>query len=150
MQIILLDKITNLGGLGEKVNVKPGYARNFLIPKGKAVLATKKNIEYFDIRRTSLELKLNKIKTEAEDRAEKINALHSIIISSKAGDEGKLFGSIGTRDIAKAIIAAGINVDRREVYLPNGVLRTIGSHDVHIKVHSEIRINLNVIIVEKV
>lgn len=147
MQVILLDKVANLGSLGEQVNVKAGYARNFLVPQGKAVPATKKNVEHFETRRAELEAKLADVQTAAQARAEKINELGSVTIASKAGDEGKLFGSIGTRDIADAITAAGINVAKSEVRLPNGVLRTVGDHDVSIQVHSEVFANLNVIVV---
>ncbi|OCQ50524.1 50S ribosomal protein L9 [Photorhabdus australis subsp. thailandensis] len=147
MQIILLDKVANLGGLGDQVNVKPGYARNYLVPQGKAVPATKKNIEFFEARRAELEAKLADVLSAAEARAEKINTLGSVIIASKAGDEGKLFGSVGTRDIADAVTAAGIEVSKSEVRLPNGVLRTTGEHEVHFQVHSDVFAKLNVNIV---
>ena len=110
MQVILLDKVANLGSLGDQVNVKAGYARNFLVPQGKAVPATKKNIEFFEARRAELEAKLAEVLAAANARAEKINALETVTIVSKAGDEGKLFGSIGTRDIADAVTAAGVEV----------------------------------------
>ncbi|MFT4464533.1 MAG: 50S ribosomal protein L9 [Sodalis sp. (in: enterobacteria)] len=147
MQVILLDEVTNLGGLGDQVNVKAGYARNFLVPQGKAVPATKKNVEYFEARRAELEAKLADVQAAAEARAAKINELGSVTIASKAGDEGKLFGSIGTRDIADAITAAGVNVAKSEVRLPNGVLRTTGDYDVSIQVHSDVFATLNVVIV---
>ncbi|KYP97725.1 50S ribosomal protein L9 [Sodalis-like endosymbiont of Proechinophthirus fluctus] len=147
MQVILLDKITKLGNLGDQVNVKAGYARNFLVPQGKAVPATKKNVEYFEARRAELEAKLADVQAAAEARAAKINELGSVTIASKAGDEGKLFGSIGTRDIAGAITAAGVNVAKSDVRLPNGVLRTTGNHDVRIQVHSDVFATLNVVIV---
>ena len=120
MQVILLDKIGNLGGLGDQVNVKSGYARNFLIPQGKAVMATKGNVEMFETRRAELEAKVAEQLAAAEARAEKVNALEGVSIASKAGDEGKLFGSIGTRDIADAIAAAGVEVAKSEVRLPAG------------------------------
>ncbi|MCC8373889.1 50S ribosomal protein L9 [Photorhabdus sp. HUG-39] len=147
MQIILLDKVANLGSLGDQVNVKPGYARNYLVPQGKAVPATKKNIEFFEARRAELEANLANVLAIAEARAEKINALGSVTIASKAGDEGKLFGSVGTRDIADAVIAAGVEVSKSEVRLPNGVLRTIGEHEVNFQVHSDVfaKLNVNVI-----
>ncbi len=138
MEIILLDKIANLGGLGDQVNVKAGYARNFLIPKGKAVPATKANVEVFEARRAELEAKLADTLKEAEARAEKLNALEAIVIEAKAGEEGKLFGSIGTRDIADVVTAAGVEVVKSEVRLPNGVLRTTGEVDVVIQVHSDV------------
>lgn len=108
MQVILLDKVANLGSLGDQVNVKAGYARNFLVPQGKAVPATKKNVEFFEARRAELEAKLADVLSAAEARAEKINALETVTIASKAGDEGKLFGSIGTRDIADAVTALAL------------------------------------------
>lgn len=138
MQIILLDKVANLGSLGDQVNVKAGYARNFLVPQGKAVPATKKNIEFFEVRRAELEAKLADVLKAAEERAAQINALVKVTIASKAGDEGKLFGSIGTRDIADAVKARGVNVSKSEVRLPNGVLRTVGEHEVSFQVHGEV------------
>ncbi|WMQ74474.1 MAG: 50S ribosomal protein L9 [Sodalis sp.] len=147
MRVILLDKVTNLGGVGDQVNVKAGYARNFLVPQGKAVPATKKNVEYFEARRAELRAKLADVQAEAEARAAKINELGSVTIASKAGDEGKLFGSIGTRDIADAITAAGVNVEKSEVRLPSGALRTTGDHDVSIQVHRNVFVTLNVVIV---
>lgn len=138
MQIILLDKVANLGSLGDQVNVKAGYARNFLIPQGKAVPATKKNVEFFETRRAELEAKLVDALKAAEARAAEINALGKVTIATKAGDEGRLFGSIGTRDIADAVKAAGVTVSKSEVRLPNGVLRTVGEHEVSFQVHSEV------------
>jgi len=138
MEVILLDKVANLGNLGDQVNVKAGYARNYLVPQGKAVPATKKNVEFFEARRTELEAKLTSVLSAAEARAASINALGSVTIASKAGDEGKLFGSIGTRDIADAVTAAGVAVSKSEVRLPEGVLRTVGEHEVSFQVHSEV------------
>ena len=147
MQVILLDKVANLGSLGDQVNVKSGYARNFLVPQGKAVPATKKNVEFFEARRAELEAKLADVLAAAQARAAAITALGSVTLASKAGDEGKLFGSIGTRDIADAITAAGGKVAKSEVRLPNGVLRTTGDHEVHFQLHSDVFAELNVIIV---
>jgi large subunit ribosomal protein L9 len=138
MQVILLDKIGNLGGLGDQVNVKSGYARNFLIPQGKVVMATKENVAMFETRRAELEAKVAEQLAAAEARAEKVNALEGVSIASKAGDEGKLFGSIGTRDIADAITAAGVAVAKSEVRLPEGALRNIGEFEVSIQLHSEV------------
>ena len=138
MQVILLDKIGNLGGLGDQVNVKSGYARNFLIPQGKAVMATKDNVAMFETRRAELEAKVAEQLAAAEARAEKVNSLEGVSIASKAGDEGKLFGSIGTRDIADAITAAGVEVAKSEVRLPEGALRNIGEFEVSIQLHSEV------------
>lgn len=138
MQVILLDKVANLGSLGDQVNVKAGYARNYLVPQGKAVPATKKNIEYFESRREELEMKMRQSLSVAEQTALAIKDLVKIVMTAKAGDEGKLFGSIGTRDIADAITAKGVEVTKSQVRLPNGVLRTVGEHEVTIQVHSEI------------
>jgi large subunit ribosomal protein L9 len=138
MQVILLDKIGNLGGLGDQVNVKSGYARNFLIPQGKVVMATKENVAMFETRRAELEAKVAEQLAAAEARAETVNTLEGVTIASKAGDEGKLFGSIGTRDIADAITAAGVAVAKSEVRLPEGALRNIGEFEVSIQLHSEV------------
>lgn len=138
MDIVLLDKVANLGGLGDKVTVKSGYARNFLFPKGKAVPATKANVEKFEARRAELEAKIAKDFADAEARAEKLNALEGLVIAAPAGDEGKLFGSVGTRDIADAITAAGVEVAKAEVKLPTGTLRDIGEYEIDIQVHSDV------------
>lgn len=138
MHVILLDKVANLGNLGDQVTVKPGYARNYLVPTGKAVPATKDNIAYFEARRAELEAKLAENLAAANQRAEAIKALGKVTISSKAGDQGRLFGSIGTRDIADAISAAGVAVTKSEVRLPNGVLRTTGEFEITIQVHGEV------------
>ncbi|MCW8093149.1 50S ribosomal protein L9 [Alteromonas sp. ASW11-130] len=138
MEIILLDKIANLGGLGDQVNVKSGFARNFLFPQGKAVPATKVNVEKFEARRAELEAKIADELKAAEDRAEKLNELGEVTIAAPAGDEGKLFGSIGTRDIADAITAAGVEVAKSEVKLPTGTLRETGEHEVDIQLHSDV------------
>jgi large subunit ribosomal protein L9 len=150
MQVILLDKIGKLGALGETVNVKSGYARNFLIPQGKAVMATKANVEMFEARRAELEAKAAEQLAAAEARAEKINALEAVVIASKAGDEGKLFGSIGTRDIADAITAAGVEVVKSEVRLPEGALRNTGEFEISVQLHSEVfaTVNLQVVAAE--
>ncbi|MGR6979937.1 50S ribosomal protein L9 [Testudinibacter sp. P27/CKL/0425] len=138
MQIILLDKIVHLGNVGDQVNVKAGFARNFLIPQGKAVMATKANIEHFEARRAELEAKVAKELAEAQARAERIAALTSVTIASKSGDEGRLFGSIGPRDVAEAVTAAGVEVAKSEVRLSEGPLRTTGEHEVRFQLHGEV------------
>ncbi|EGR4436813.1 50S ribosomal protein L9 [Vibrio cholerae] len=138
MQVILLDKIGNLGSLGDTVNVKSGYARNFLIPQGKAVMATKANVAMFESRRAELEAKVAEQLAAAQTRADQVNALEAVVIASKAGDEGKLFGSIGTRDIADAITTAGVKVSKSEVRLPEGALRNVGAYEVSVQLHSEV------------
>ncbi|HET8730791.1 MAG TPA: 50S ribosomal protein L9 [Moraxellaceae bacterium] len=146
MEVILLEKIKNLGALGAKVNVKPGYGRNFLIPQGKAVPATAKNLADFDARRAELEAKANASLAAAQARAERAGAL-AVVIAAKAGDEGKLFGSVGTRDIAEAITKLGEAVDKSEVRLPNGVLRTTGDFDVDLQLHPEVSATVKVTVV---
>ena len=147
MQVILLDKIAHLGKVGDQVNVKSGFARNYLIPQGKAVMATKAHIEHFEARRAELEEKAAQALAAAVDRAARLEALGSVTIASKAGDEGRLFGSIGTRDIADAITAKGVEVAKSEVRLPNGLIRTLGEHEVTFQFHGEVFSHLNVIIV---
>ncbi|ATF09683.1 50S ribosomal protein L9 [Candidatus Enterovibrio altilux] len=149
MQVILLDKINNLSSLGDQIAVKPGYARNFLIPQGKAVMATKANIKLFKARRAEIEAKVNETLATAVARAEHISTLEMICIESKAGDEGKLFGSVGTRDIANAITAAGVKVLKSEVRLPEGVLRNIGEYKISVQVHAEILATAKVNIISK-
>ncbi|WMY96292.1 MAG: 50S ribosomal protein L9 [Arsenophonus sp.] len=149
MQIILLDKVENLGKLGDTVNVKSGYARNYLIPYGKAVLATKKNISFFKMRYAEIQAKLEEILSIAKKRAEKINELKIITIAAKVGNEGKLFGSISSRDIAEVVTEKGITITKNEVFLPNGVLRTVGQHEVILKFHNDVLVKLNINIISK-
>lgn len=137
MQVILLEKVGRLGNLGDQVNVKPGYGRNFLIPSGKAVAATQANIAEFEQRRAGLEAAAAERRATAEARAAQLAEL-VVTIGANAGDEGKLFGSVGTRDIADAITAAGVAVEKSEVRLPNGVIREIGDFEVEIQLHSDI------------
>lgn len=147
MEIILLDKVANLGSLGDQVSVKSGYARNFLFPKGKAVPATAANIKMFEERRAELEAKLAEELAAAQARAEKLNALEPVVITAKAGDEGKLFGSIGTRDIAAAVTAAGVEIAKSEVLLPNGTLREVGEYEIELQLHADVfaKIQLHVV-----
>lgn len=147
MDIILLDKVANLGGLGDNVTVKSGYARNFLFPQGKAVPATKANIEKFEQRRAELEAKLAETLATSQARAEKIAALAEVTVASKAGDEGKLFGSVGTRDIADAITAAGVAVTKAEVKLPNGTIRETGEFNIALQLHAEVTATIKVVVV---
>lgn len=146
MQVILLDKIAKLGGLGDQVNVKPGFARNFLIPQGKAVMATKANIASFDARRAELEAKLASNLSAAQERAAKLGELAAVVIASKAGDEGKLFGSIGTRDVAEAITAAGVAVSKSEVRMGN-VLRSTGEYEVAVQLHADVKATVQIQVV---
>ncbi|MET1218940.1 MAG: 50S ribosomal protein L9 [Glaciecola sp.] len=147
MDIILLDKIANLGGLGDQVSVKSGYARNFLFPQGKAVPATKDNVEKFEARRAELEAKIAEVLNAAQARADQIAALDAVTIAAPAGDEGKLFGSVGTRDIAEAVSAAGVAVSKAEVKLPTGTLREVGEFDVDLQLHSDVTTTVKIVIV---
>ncbi|MFI3245304.1 MAG: 50S ribosomal protein L9 [Ferrimonas sp.] len=147
MDVILLDKVAKLGNLGDKVTVKSGYARNFLLPQGKAVVANAANVEVFEARRAELEAKMAASLAAAEARAAQIAAMESVVIASKSGDEGKLFGSIGTRDIADALTAAGVEVNKAEVRLPEGALRNTGEYDVVISLHSDVTATAKISIV---
>ncbi len=138
MEVILLENIGNLGGLGDKVDVKAGYGRNFLIPQGKAVPATRDNLAEFETRRAELEAAAAATLAAAEKRAEALNALQPVAIGANAGEEGKLFGSVGTRDIAEALTAAGCEVDKSEVRLPAGPLRELGEFEVDVQVHGDV------------
>ena len=146
MEVILLDKVGKLGAIGDKVTVKAGYGRNFLLPQGKAVAATAKNIADFEERRAGLEAAAAAKIAEATARAEKLAEL-TVTIAANAGDEGRLFGSIGTRDIADAITAAGVSVAKSEIRLPQGVLRETGAYEIDVQLHAEVvqAVKLNVI-----
>jgi large subunit ribosomal protein L9 len=137
MEVILLEKIGKLGKIGDKVAVKAGYGRNFLLPQGKAIRATASNVAEFEARRAELEAAANAKLAEAEARAAKINEL-AITITANSGDEGKLFGSIGTRDIADAATAAGVEIDKAEVRLPEGALREVGEYEIDVQIHSDV------------
>ncbi len=145
MQVILLEKIKGLGALGTKVDVKPGFGRNFLIPQGKALPATAKNLANFEVRRAELERQEAEVLAAANARAVALAEL-VVTIASKAGDEGKLFGSVGNRDIAEAVTAAGVAVDKTEVRLPDGPLRNIGEFEVAVYVHSDVAATLKLVI----
>ena len=137
MHVILLEKIANLGDLGQEVVVKAGYGRNFLIPQHKAVPATKENIQHFESKREELERLAKKKKASAEERAKSISATE-LTIAMKAGEEGKLFGSISGRDIAEAMTVRGIALEKSEVRMPEGPIREVGSFEIDIHLHSEV------------
>jgi large subunit ribosomal protein L9 len=147
MEIILLEKVRNLGKLGDKLNVKAGYARNFLVPEGKAVFATKANIEAFEARKAELQKAEAETLKVAQQRADKVNVLSVITIASPAGEEGKLFGSIGVRDIAEAITTAGFELERSEVSLPEGPIRNLGEYEVDILLHSDVVAKVKIAVV---
>ena len=146
MQLILLQKVTNLGGLGDKVNVKPGYGRNYLIPYGKAVPATQANIAAFEAKRAEYEAKAAGILSDAESRKAGLEGA-SVTISANASTEGKLFGSVGTRDIADALTAAGHKVEKSEVIMGEGPFRRTGEFEVTVHLHADVETKVKVIVV---
>ncbi len=145
MDVILLTKVANLGTIGDRVKVKSGYGRNFLLPKGKATLATPENVKKFEARRAELEKVARDQFQDAESRAAAFKDF-KLQITAKAGTEGKLFGSIGTADIAEAATNAGHKVARAEVRLPTGPLRTVGDHTITLHLHTDIDVQLPVVI----
>jgi len=145
MEVILLEKVENLGGLGDKVSVKAGFARNYLVPAGKAKFATKANIEEFEARRAELEKQAAEALTAAQERQSKLEGM-SLVIKAKAGSEGKLFGSISNKEIADAITAEGVAVEKREIRMPEGPLRTIGEFTIGLHLHTDIDVTVNVTI----
>jgi large subunit ribosomal protein L9 len=146
MEVILLEKVGKLGSLGDKVSVRSGYGRNFLIPFGKAVPANDANIAEFEARRAELEKAAAEKLAQAQARAAQLND-KSVTIVSKAGDEGKLFGSIGVRDIADAVTASGVEVAKSEVKLPQGSLRNVGEFDITLQLHSEVNATIKLVVV---
>lgn len=147
MEVILLENIENLGRLGDKVTVKAGFARNFLLPGGKAKSATAANLEAFEKQRAELEKVAAEAHAAAQARKDAIVALGDINLTAKVGSEGKLFGSIGTADIADAITAAGAAIEKREVRLPEGALRNTGEHaiDIHLYTDVDVTVTVNII-----
>jgi large subunit ribosomal protein L9 len=145
MDVILLTKVANLGTIGDRVKVKSGYGRNFLLPKGKATLATPENVKKFEARRAELEKAAREQFQDAESRAAAFKDF-KLQITAKAGTEGKLFGSIGTADIAEAATNAGHKVARAEVRLPTGPLRMVGEHTITLHLHTDIDVQLPVVI----
>ena len=147
MQVILLDKIGKLGDLGDTVNVKAGYGRNFLLPTGKAMLATKENLAIIEEQKAKLVKKMEESKSKAVKRGELLAEL-ALSISAKVSEEGKLFGSVGTQDICDAIKQQSIEVEKKEILLADGPLRTVGNHKVAIRLHPDVTIELDVSIVD--
>jgi large subunit ribosomal protein L9 len=146
MDVILLQKVANLGNIGDRVKVKSGYGRNFLLPKGKATLATTDNVARFEARREELEKLAREQLVSAEERAAAMKEF-KLTITAKAGSEGKLFGSIGTSDIAESATKTGLKVERSEVRMPNGPLRMVGEHVVALHLHADVDVPLTVLIV---
>jgi large subunit ribosomal protein L9 len=145
MEIILLQKVDNVGGIGDLVRVKSGYARNYLIPQGKATLATAENKAKFELRRAELEAKAAAELAAAQARAKKLEGL-VIKLEMQAGTEGKLFGSVGTVDIAEAIGKQGMEIERSEIRLREGPLRSVGEHKVDLHLHTDVNVEVTVVI----
>ena len=148
MNVILLEKIANLGGLGDEVSVKPGFARNYLLPQGKAVTADDENRSVFEGRRAELEASANEKLAEANTRAEKL-VDKELSIAVKSGEEGRLYGSVGTQNIADALTAEGIPVERSEIRMPEGVIRVLGEYEIAIQLHTDVTIEIKVIVVSE-
>ena len=146
MQIILLEKVTNLGGLGDVVKVRDGFARNFLIPHGKAKRATKENLAEFEKRRADLEKAQAQQLSEAQGKAEKLEGL-TVQISQKAGVDGKLFGSVTNADVAEALKGQGFEVAKANVRMPQGPLKNIGEHPLKVALHTDVVVTVNVVVV---
>jgi large subunit ribosomal protein L9 len=146
MNIILLERITNLGDLGDEVVVKSGFARNFLIPKGKAVRASKENRNVFEARRAELERVALERLGGAQARAAKLQGL-AVTIAAKAGDEGKLYGSVGTHDISEALAAQGAEVTKSEIRMPKGVIRLVGEYEIDVHLHTDVSVTIKVVVV---
>jgi large subunit ribosomal protein L9 len=143
MEVILLEKIANLGNLGDKVTIKSGYGRNYLVPQGKAVAATAKKIAEFEARRAELEKAAAEKLSAAQKLGNELSKLE-IVITHKAGDEGRLFGSVGTHNIAEAITTAGIAVEKQQIRLPHGAIRHIGDYPIDINLHSDVVVTLTI------
>ncbi|HAH79879.1 MAG TPA: 50S ribosomal protein L9 [Gammaproteobacteria bacterium] len=148
MNVILLERVNNLGDLGDEVGVKPGFARNYLIPNSKAVQANKANRAYFEERRADLEKAANEKLTEAQARAEKL-AETVVTIMVKSGEEGRLYGSVGTQDIADALVRDGHAVARSEVRMPEGAIRSLGEYEIALQLHSDVTVEIKVAVVEE-
>ena len=146
MEVILLEKVYNLGELGDKVKVKPGYGRNFLIPSGKAVSATKENVAMYEEKKAELEKQQQEALATANARADKLKDV-SVTIARKAGSEGKLFGSVGTVDIAEAVTAAGTNLEKQKIRMPEGPIRALGEYEFDIQLHADVMTTIKVVVV---
>ena len=146
MEVILLKKVANLGNIGDRVKVKSGYGRNYLLPTGRATLVTPKNVVKFEAMRVELERKAAQDLTDAESRAAVLKD-YKLTVTAKAGSDGKLFGSIGTSDIAEALTAAGYPVVRAEVRMPNGPIRVVGEHALVLHLHTDINVDITVAVV---
>lgn len=146
MEIIVLEKIANLGDLGDRIHVKPGYARNYLVPQGKAVVATAEKIKEFEAQRAELEKLAEEKLLAAQSRGDDLRELE-IIIYHRVGEEGKLFGSVGTKNIAEAIVKAGVQVDKHELRMPTGVIRQAGTYNIDIQLHADVVVTVTINVV---
>ena len=146
MEIILMQKVANLGNIGDKVKVKAGYGRNFLLPQGKATLATPENVAKFEARRAEFEKAAKEELSSAQARAAKLEGF-KLSLTAKAGGEGKLFGSVGNSDIVEALKKAGHTLERSEVRMPNGPIRQAGEHVVQLHLHTDVNVDLPVVII---
>ena len=149
MNVILLEPITNLGGLGEEVTVKPGFARNYLLREGKAVRATEANRERFEERRAELERAAGERQSEAEARGRLLLDIADLTIVVRASEEGRLYGSVGTQEIASALSGRGVEVHKSEVRMPEGVIRQIGEYEVAVQLHSGVSVDVGVAVVQE-
>ena len=147
MEVILLETMPKLGQFGETVRVRPGHARNYLIPQGKATLATPENKKIFEERRAELEKAAAEARAEAEKRAEAVHQVGEVTIPVRAGEGGRLYGSVSNRDVAQALTDAGVKVERREVQLPGGVFRELGEYEATVELHGEVTASLRVNVV---
>ena len=146
MEVILLEKLGKLGNIGDIANVKAGYGRNYLIPQGKALYATKANLEEFETRRADLEAAAANKMEKAQIRANKLAEIASVTITANAGDEGKLFGSVGTREIEEAVNNAGGEISKSEINMPEGAIRNVGEFTVEIQLHTDVTQSITVIV----
>ncbi|MGH8189918.1 MAG: 50S ribosomal protein L9 [Rhodanobacteraceae bacterium] len=146
MEVILLEKVKNLGALGDKVRVKPGFGRNYLVPQGKAAPASKANLEAFEQKRSEYEAKANTLLTDAQARAAKFENAEATV-AANASPEGKLFGSVGPRDIAEAFSAQGLALEKSEVIMPEGAIHNLGDYEVEISLHADVRAPVKVHVV---
>lgn len=145
MEVILLEKVENLGNLGDRVNVRSGYGRNFLLPQGKATMATPENIKAFEERRAELERTAREALEAAQARAEQLEG-RAFKVRAKAGDEGKLFGSVGPADIVDAMNSDGIDVEKKEIRMPAGPIRVTGEYDVQVHLHTDLDANVKIVV----
>jgi large subunit ribosomal protein L9 len=146
MQIILLEKVTNLGALGDIVKVRDGFARNYLIPQGKAKRATRENLAEFEQRRAELEKAQNEQLTTAQEKAEKLDGL-AVQIAQKAGVDGKLFGSVTNADIAEALKEQGFDIQKSAIRMPQGPLKNVGEHSLKVALHTDVVVTINVSVI---